>query len=138
LTTAAGVDIEPIWATLLAKALEGKNIKEMLSTIGVGSAAAPTGTASAVQVKDAPVETVEAAPDDGDGSDDDDGMVSSRLFMFGWIIHEFPFQVHGWLVRLNKRLGSITSSAVVLELLGQIHLALAPASCSARSPSSFR
>ncbi|KAJ7663649.1 hypothetical protein B0H17DRAFT_304474 [Mycena rosella] len=41
LTTAAGVDIEPIWATLLAKALEGKNVKEMLSTINVGTGPLP-------------------------------------------------------------------------------------------------
>ncbi|KDN42001.1 hypothetical protein RSAG8_07046, partial [Rhizoctonia solani AG-8 WAC10335] len=30
ITTAAGVELEPIWATLLAKALEGRNVKEVL------------------------------------------------------------------------------------------------------------
>jgi len=45
LTTAAGVPVEPIWASLLTKALEGKDIKELLTNIGSGSgpavAAAP-------------------------------------------------------------------------------------------------
>jgi len=36
LTEAANVDIEPIWASLLAKALEGKNVKELLSNVGSG------------------------------------------------------------------------------------------------------
>ncbi|KAH6868888.1 hypothetical protein BKA70DRAFT_385623 [Coprinopsis sp. MPI-PUGE-AT-0042] len=40
LTNTAGVDLEPIWASLLAKALEGKNIKELLSNVGAGGAAA--------------------------------------------------------------------------------------------------
>jgi len=36
LTQAAGVDLDAIWASLLAKALEGKNVKELLSNIGSG------------------------------------------------------------------------------------------------------
>lgn len=78
MTTTAGVEIEPIWATLLAKALEGKNVKEMLSTIGVGSGTAAPGGTVADPVKDAAVEAVDAAPaTDGNDSDDDemDGMV---------------------------------------------------------------
>ncbi|KAJ3721855.1 60S acidic ribosomal protein P1 [Lentinula raphanica] len=39
LTSAAGVDLEPIWASLLAKALEGKNVKELLSNVGSGGGA---------------------------------------------------------------------------------------------------
>ena len=34
LTTAAGVPVEPIWASLLAKALEGKDVKDLLTNIG--------------------------------------------------------------------------------------------------------
>jgi large subunit ribosomal protein LP1 len=41
LTSAASVDLEPIWATLLAKALEGKNINELLSNVDAGRTAAP-------------------------------------------------------------------------------------------------
>jgi len=46
LTSAASVEVEPIWASLLAKALEGKNVKELLSNIGAGGAPA-TGAAPA-------------------------------------------------------------------------------------------
>ena len=50
LTEAAGVEVEPIWATLLAKALEGKNVKELLSNVGAGggapAAVAPSGGAT--------------------------------------------------------------------------------------------
>lgn len=40
LTTAAKVELEPIWATLLAKALEGKNVKDLLTNVGSGGAGA--------------------------------------------------------------------------------------------------
>jgi len=36
LTQAAGVELEPIWAALLTKALEGKNVKDLLSNVGAG------------------------------------------------------------------------------------------------------
>ena len=38
-TSAASVDLEPIWASLVAKALEGKNVKELLVEVGAGSTA---------------------------------------------------------------------------------------------------
>ncbi|QRV85058.1 60s Acidic ribosomal protein [Ceratobasidium sp. AG-Ba] len=47
LTNAAGVELEPIWATLLAKALEGKNVKDLLSNVGGGGAPAAGGAAPA-------------------------------------------------------------------------------------------
>ena len=34
LTKAAGVDVESIWAQLFAKALQGKDVKEMLLNVG--------------------------------------------------------------------------------------------------------
>lgn len=39
LTGAASVEVEAIWASLLAKALEGKDVKELLSNIGSGAGA---------------------------------------------------------------------------------------------------
>ncbi|KAF9782141.1 60S acidic ribosomal protein P1 [Thelephora terrestris] len=36
LAGAADVELEPIWAALLAKALEGKNVKELLLNVGSG------------------------------------------------------------------------------------------------------
>ncbi|KAG8898223.1 hypothetical protein FRC00_003084, partial [Tulasnella sp. 408] len=40
---AADVEVEPIWASLLAKALEGKNVKELLSNVGSGGGAPAVG-----------------------------------------------------------------------------------------------
>lgn len=40
LTTAAKVELEPIWASLLAKALDGKDVKNMLTNVGGGGAPA--------------------------------------------------------------------------------------------------
>jgi hypothetical protein len=34
LTKAAGIDVESIWTQLFAKALEGKNVKDMLLNVG--------------------------------------------------------------------------------------------------------
>jgi hypothetical protein len=43
ITNAVGADLEPIWANLLAKALEGKNIEELLSNISLGDSAPAVG-----------------------------------------------------------------------------------------------
>lgn len=55
LTSAAGVEVEAIWATLLAKALEGKDVAEILTNVSSGAAAAPAAGAPAAQA-DAPAE----------------------------------------------------------------------------------
>ncbi|ETS81720.1 hypothetical protein G7054_g6801 [Neopestalotiopsis clavispora] len=39
-------DVEPIWTSLFAKALEGKDVKELLSNIGSGGGAAAAGPAA--------------------------------------------------------------------------------------------
>ncbi|KAI9657502.1 MAG: 60S acidic ribosomal protein P1 [Trizodia sp. TS-e1964] len=53
-------DVEPIWTTLFAKALEGKNVKDLLLNVGSGggaaaapvaTGAAPAGGAAAVEEK---------------------------------------------------------------------------------------
>ncbi len=46
ITEAAGVEVQPIWASLFAKALEGKDIKDLLMNVG-GSSAAPAAAAPA-------------------------------------------------------------------------------------------
>ncbi|CAK5279772.1 unnamed protein product [Mycena citricolor] len=76
LTTAAKIELEPIWATLLAKALEGKNVKELLSNVGSGggapAASAPSGAAGgAAAAEEAPKE--EAKEEEKEESDDDMG-----------------------------------------------------------------
>lgn len=73
LTSAAGIDVEPIWASLLAKALEGKNVKELLSNVGSGGGAPAAGgaapSASAGGAADAPKE--EEKEEEKEESDED-------------------------------------------------------------------
>lgn len=55
LVTEAGVEVEPIWTTLFAKALDGKDVKDLIMNVGSGSggAAAPAGAAAAAAGGDA-------------------------------------------------------------------------------------
>ncbi|KAI0386608.1 ribosomal protein 60S [Hypomontagnella monticulosa] len=46
LKAAKVVDVEPIWTSLFAKALEGKDVKDMLSNVGSGGGAAAAGPAA--------------------------------------------------------------------------------------------
>ena len=82
LTNAASVDLEPIWASLLAKALEGKNVKDLLSNVGAGGAgpaAAPAGGAAAgAAAAEAPKEE-EKKEEEKEESDDD--MVRTPAFV---------------------------------------------------------
>ncbi|KAJ7717728.1 60S acidic ribosomal protein P1 [Mycena maculata] len=78
LTTAAKVELEPIWATLLAKALSGKNVKELLSNVGsgggapaVGGSAAPAAAGGAAAAAEAP--KAEEKEEEKEESDDDMG-----------------------------------------------------------------
>ncbi len=76
--------MEPIWATLLAKALEGKNVKELLSNVGAGGGA-PAASGPAVPsagekaVAEEQVEKVE------DKEESDEDMVHSSLLVLIWI-----------------------------------------------------
>ncbi|EJD51601.1 ribosomal protein 60S [Auricularia subglabra TFB-10046 SS5] len=76
LTTAAGVELEAIWASLLAKALEGKNVKDLLSNVGSGggapAAAAAGGAAAGGAAAEAPKEE-EKKEEEKEESDDDMG-----------------------------------------------------------------
>ena len=78
MTEAASVELEPIWASLLAKALEGKNVKELLSNVGSGGAAPAAGASAAAAggaaAAEAPKEE-EKKEEEKEESDDD--MVSS-------------------------------------------------------------
>lgn len=77
MTDAAGVELEAIWASLLAKALEGKNVKDLLSNVGAGGgtpavgavpAAAAGGGAAAAAAEEAKEEEKQ---EDKEESDDD-------------------------------------------------------------------
>ncbi|MCJ1313330.1 60S acidic ribosomal protein P1 [Agyrium rufum] len=72
-------EVEPIWATLFAKALEGKDVKDMLLNVGSGggaAAAAPSGGAggAAAATGDAPAEEKkEEKEEEKEESDEDMG-----------------------------------------------------------------
>ncbi|VDB96704.1 unnamed protein product [Peniophora sp. CBMAI 1063] len=77
LTSAAGVELEPIWASLLAKALEGKDVKALLSNVGAGGAgpavgAGPAAAGGAAAADAAPAEE-EKKEEEKEESDDDMG-----------------------------------------------------------------
>ncbi|KAH9946424.1 60S acidic ribosomal protein P1 [Epithele typhae] len=76
LTTAAGVELEPIWASLLAKALEGKDVKDLLSNVGAGGGAPAVGAGPAAGGAAAAVEAPkeeEKKEEEKEESDDDMG-----------------------------------------------------------------
>ncbi|XP_046392513.1 60S acidic ribosomal protein P1 [Ischnura elegans] len=43
---AAGVDVEPYWPGLFAKAVEGINVKDLITNVGAGVGSAPSGGAA--------------------------------------------------------------------------------------------
>ncbi|KAJ3158842.1 60S acidic ribosomal protein P1 [Geranomyces michiganensis] len=72
LISAAGVDVEPIWATLFAKALAGKNVGEFLFNVGsagpaTGGAAPAAGGAAAEAPKEEVKEEAKEESDDDMG-----------------------------------------------------------------------
>ena len=85
LTTAAKVEIEPIWASLLAKALDGKDVKSMLTNVGgggapaAGVAVAAAGGGGGGGATDAAPEAAKEAEKDEAKEESDDDMVSSLV-----------------------------------------------------------
>ncbi|KAG6853148.1 hypothetical protein C0991_006555, partial [Blastosporella zonata] len=75
LTSGANVELEPIWASLLAKALEGKNVKELLSNVGSGGGAPAASSAPAAAAGGAAAEAPkeEEKAEEKEESDDDMG-----------------------------------------------------------------
>ncbi|OQE25595.1 hypothetical protein PENSTE_c006G06853 [Penicillium steckii] len=61
-------EIEPIWTSIFAKALEGKDIKELLTNVGSAGPAAPAGAAAggAAAPADAPEEKKEEEKEESD------------------------------------------------------------------------
>ncbi|KAL8283541.1 hypothetical protein RQP46_005644 [Phenoliferia psychrophenolica] len=75
LTSAAKIEVEPIWATLLAKALEGKDVKDLLTNVGSGGGAAsgPAAPAAAGGAEAPAAEKKEEKVEEKEESDDDMG-----------------------------------------------------------------
>ncbi|BFF95635.1 60S acidic ribosomal protein P1 [Drosophila madeirensis] len=74
---AANVEVEPYWPGLFAKALEGVNVKDLITNIGSGVGAAPAGGAAAPAAADAPAAEAKKEEkkkeEESDVSDDDMG-----------------------------------------------------------------
>lgn len=74
---AANVDVEPYWPGLFAKALEGVNIKELITNIGSGVGAAPAGATAApaaAAAAAAPAKEEKKKESEPEESDDDMGL----------------------------------------------------------------
>ncbi|XP_011500312.1 PREDICTED: 60S acidic ribosomal protein P1 [Ceratosolen solmsi marchali] len=71
---AASVDVEPYWPGLFAKALEGINVKDLITRIGSGVGAAPAGNApaAAVAATEAPAAKEEKKKEEPEEESDDD------------------------------------------------------------------
>ncbi|KAJ5217648.1 60S acidic ribosomal protein P1 [Penicillium citrinum] len=64
-------EIEPIWTSIFAKALEGKDIKELLTNVGSAGPAAPAGGAAAGGAA-APAEAAEEKKEEEKEESDED------------------------------------------------------------------
>ncbi|KAL6857490.1 60S acidic ribosomal protein P1 [Amphichorda felina] len=74
LIKAANVEVEPIWTSIFAKALEGKDIKDLLSNVGSGGGAAAPAAGGAAAGGDAGADAAEEAKEeDKEESDEDMG-----------------------------------------------------------------
>lgn len=78
---AANVDVEPYWPGLFAKALEGVNVKDLITNIGSGVGAAPAAPAAAAAA--APVAAAESKKEEkkeeSEEEDDDMGFGKCNL-----------------------------------------------------------
>ncbi|KAH9474356.1 60S acidic ribosomal protein P1-alpha 3 [Psilocybe cubensis] len=80
LTNAAGVEVEPIWATLLEKALAGKNIKDLLSNVGGGGAPAAGAAPAAAAAGGAAAEEAPKAEEKAEEKEESDDDMGFGLF----------------------------------------------------------
>ncbi|KAJ8733793.1 hypothetical protein PYW07_014344 [Mythimna separata] len=72
---AANVDVEPYWPGLFAKALEGINVRDLITNIGSGVGAAPSAGAAPAAAAAAPAAEAkeEKKEEEPEESDDDMG-----------------------------------------------------------------
>jgi len=85
--------LEPIWATLLEKALAGKNVKELLLNVGAGGGAPAAGSAAVAGGAGGPAEEApkEEEKKEEEKEESDDDMVRfladifSRRYLMFWV-----------------------------------------------------
>ncbi|KAM3069440.1 60S acidic ribosomal protein P1 [Clarireedia jacksonii] len=83
LIKAAGIeDVEPIWTQLFAKALEGKDVKDLLLNVGSGGGAAPVaaGGAAAASGGDAAAPAAEEKKEKEEEKEESDEDMGFGLF----------------------------------------------------------
>ncbi|RKP12178.1 60s acidic ribosomal protein-domain-containing protein [Piptocephalis cylindrospora] len=73
LVKAANVDVEPVWVSIFAKALEGKDLSELLMNVGSAAGGAPAAGGAAAGGAAAAEEKVEEKAEEKEESDDDMG-----------------------------------------------------------------
>jgi large subunit ribosomal protein LP1 len=66
-------DVEPIWTSIFAKALEGKDVKDLLVNVGSGGGAAPAAGAAAAGGAAEEAAPEEAKEEEKEESDEDMG-----------------------------------------------------------------
>ncbi|KAF2013837.1 ribosomal protein 60S [Aaosphaeria arxii CBS 175.79] len=75
LIKAAGIDsVEPIWTSLFAKALEGKDVKDLLLNVGSGGGAAPAAGGAAAAAGGDAAAAEEEAPKEEEKEESDEDM----------------------------------------------------------------
>ncbi|ABN65043.1 predicted protein [Scheffersomyces stipitis CBS 6054] len=72
ITKAAGADVEAVWADVYAKALEGKNLKELLFSFAASAPAAGASAGAAASSGAAAEEAAEEAVEEEKEESDDD------------------------------------------------------------------
>ncbi|KAL7422951.1 hypothetical protein Q5752_002249 [Cryptotrichosporon argae] len=80
LTTAAKVELEPIWASLLAKALEGQDVKALLTNVGGGGAPAAGAAPAAAAGGDAAAAAAPAEEKKEEAKEESDDDMGFGLF----------------------------------------------------------
>ncbi|KAH7083486.1 hypothetical protein BKA63DRAFT_503099 [Paraphoma chrysanthemicola] len=84
LKAAAVEDVEPIWTTLFAKALEGKDVKDILTKVAASGPAVGGAPAQKPNEKDESVADgdmgKDGSADGGADDDDDDSDIGMSLF----------------------------------------------------------
>ncbi|KAJ2491553.1 hypothetical protein IWW37_002225 [Coemansia sp. RSA 2050] len=73
ITKAAGIDVEPIYFNLFAKAFEGKDVNELLLNVGSAAAAPVAGGAAPAAGAAAPATETKAKVEEEEESDEDMG-----------------------------------------------------------------
>jgi len=96
LTSAANVEVEAIWASLLAKALDGKDVKELLTNVGGGGAPAAGAAPAAAAGGAAPAEEKAEEKKEEAKEESDDDMVCPPILWQGAEINVIGL----WSIRL--------------------------------------